>query len=1080
MMTAGIHVLQADAGYSQTIENTYVAISARRAPLKLIFLQIEQQTHFLFTYPPELVDRYSDVSIDTKNRSVKEVLDLITQNSNLNYRESKGNIIIYVPEEREYNKKQHDGMNVSGKVIDKAGNPVAGVYVMVKNTNRGTVTDAGGNYVIDAKSNDWLIFSFIGYKRIEIQVGDRIVIDQVMEEDQQSLQEVVINAGYYQTTDKTTTGNIVRISGKEINDIPVTSPLMSLQGRVAGLEITPVNGAPGGAPKIRIRGENSLRRNGGYPLYVVDGVIVDSAPISSQSLSYGEGIDPLTNINPENIESIEILKDADATAIYGSRGANGVVLVTTKKAKQSGSHVSAQAYRGIGKISHTMDLLDTKEYIQMRREAFKDAGLDPSPLYDYDLTRWDTTKYTDWQKELLGGSSDITDFQVSLDGGNATTTFRLGGNYHKETMIMSDKLGFRNATAFASFNHRSEDNRLSVGFSANYGVSDNRFVDPNTFIQQALTLPPNAPDLYLPDGSLNWDILDYGPYKLSAFNNPMAEMLKINKNQNRTLIANTQIGYEILNGLHARAALGYTSNDGTESIINPIAALAPVYITSQSRGTALFGTSRRNSWLIEPQLSWSKKMGKGFLEALIGSTFQGSLSRRQDITASGYNSDLLLNSLRGATGHYYSADDHSEYRYAAIFGRVGYNYDGKYFINFTGRRDGSSRFGPGNQFGNFGAVGGAWVFSKEKLIMENAPVVSFGKIRSSYGVTGNDQIGDYQYYNLLGISSSTYQRNVTLSPVGLFNRNFNWESTRKFEASLELGLFDDRISIQGAWFKNRSSNQLIDYQLPATTGFASILSNFDATVENRGWEFNIQSRNLNFDKFRWTTSINLTVSRNELVSFPGIESSPYKDIYKVGSPLSIQYLYIWKGVDPQTGHHRVEDRNEDGLFNNEDQILSESLATRYYGGVTNSLQIGSFDVSFLVQFSRKNTVGWSWDHPGATLSNQPIEVLNRWKKEGDQTDVSKYSGDFMAVYYYRLALSSNYNIIDGSFIKLKNISISYNLPSSLIEPLKISNCRVFLQGQNLLTITNFIGLDPETGNSQPQLMMITGGASVKF
>jgi TonB-dependent starch-binding outer membrane protein SusC len=1082
-ITAGVHFLQADSVYSQTMENTYVTIEGRHMPLKTIFSKIEEQTEFLFTYPPDLVNEYEYVDIEKDQKSVREVLDFVLANSVFGYKVSN-KIIVITPDRNLPNKKdesrvQADAVNIVGRVSDKEGNPLAGVYVMVRNTNRGTVTDADGKYAIEANADDWLIFSFIGYKKIEVQVGQRSVIDQVIEEDTQALQEVVINAGYYQTTERAKTGNIVRISSKDINDQPVTSPLLSLQGRVAGVEITPQSGAPGAAPRIRIRGENSLRSNGGYPLYVIDGVVIDSNPIKSQSALYTTGLDPLSTISPENIESIEILKDADATAIYGSRGANGVVLVTTKKAKVAGAHVNLGAYRGIAKFPNMIDLLNTKQYMEMRREAFRDVDFLPSE-YDYDLTRWDTTKNSDWQKILLGGSAEITDIQLSLEGGSETTSFRLGGVFHEETNVISDKFGFRNANAFSSFNHRSANRRLLLSFTANYGINENRFVNINSFIESALTLPPNAPSLYLEDGSLNWDIIDYGVYKISAFTNPLAEMVKTNKNQNRTLLTNGQVSYEIFDDFYIKSDFGYTSSDGTETIKTPIRSLPPTNVGAGSRGTALFGNSHRSSWLIEPQLNWSKKVESGLFEVLIGSTVQASTARRQAISASGYTSDLLLGSLQGAASYRYLSEEYSEYRYSAVFARFGYSHRGKYLINLTGRRDGSSRFGPGNQFGNFGAVGAAWIFSEEEFVRNHLTMVSFGKVRSSYGITGNDQIGDYQYYNLFGVSPLTYQRAITLSPSGLYNRNFNWESTKKFEASIELGFFGDRLVVQGTWFRNTSSNQLIDYQLPATTGFQTILSNFDATVQNTGWEFGVQSRNVNSAKIRWTTSFNLTLPRNELTDFPGIENSPYKHTYEVGRPLSVQFLYTWKGVDPNTGLNVIEDSNGDGTLDDDDRRLFDAFDANLYGGIQNALQIGAFEFSFLIQFSKKDVIAPSWAYPGMTASNQPIDVLSRWTREGDRTDVGKFSQNYDIYFEYGLTGISNRQIVDGSFIKLKNLIFSYRFPSRLVTRLKMSECRFFLQGQNLLTLSKFDGFDPETGNGQPQLMTITGGFNVKF
>ncbi|MCD9018891.1 SusC/RagA family TonB-linked outer membrane protein [Parachryseolinea silvisoli] len=1078
IVTLALHLLKAESVHSQTIENTYVSIEAQHISLRLIFAQIERQTSFLFVFSPDVVDRFNDISISPGTKSVREVLDVAIGESDLGYLRSNRTISVF-----KLKGKSNKGIStVTGVVKDILGNPMAGVNVVIRGTTNGTTTDVDGIYTIDAGSNDWLIFSFIGYKTVEILIGNRTTIDQILEEDARTLDMVEVG-GYYKTQERTTTSNIVKILSKDIERQPVTSPLLSLQGRVAGLEVNPQNGAPGAAPRIRIRGENSLRSDGGYPLYVIDGVIVDSSPLQSQSGLYAMGIDPLSNLNPDNIESIEVLKDADATAIYGSRGANGVILVTTKKGRSS-DHLSVDigAYGGVGRISNKVDLLNHQQYLEMRREAFRNANATPGQ-FDYDMTQWDTTRYTDWQDELLSGSAKISDFQGSISSGlGGIASFRIGGAYHDETSFMSDDLRFSRASASFNFNYRPTEGRLSVDFAVNYGVNNNTIANLSRIVESALSLSPVAPRLYNDDGSLNWEIIDYGTFKLASFTNPMVELLKVNESKLSTLVANANLKYRIVNGLDLSASLGYTDTNGDEIIRTPIVTIPPINRGANSTGSAMFSDNRRTSWIIEPQLNYSKRLGYHSFDALVGGTFQGNDTRWVAVNATGYASDVLLNTLRGARSYTYSADDNNQYRYMASFARLGYNYDDKYFVNFTGRRDGSSRFGPGNQFGNFGAVGAAWIFSNESFLRDKLKFLSLGKLRISYGKTGNDQIGDYQYYNLFRIGDSRYQNSTTLTPNGLFNRDFKWEVTAKLESSLEIRLLDDRFSVLATYYKNRSSNQLVNYQLPTTTGFDFILTNFNATVENRGLEFVLQSQNIRSKRFDWTTSINLTVPKNELISFPGIEDSPYSKTYKVGEPLAIQYQYVWSGVNPQTGQHVIDDLSGDGAINYvDDGRFGSALVDKYYGGVVNTIRYGQFELSLLFQYCKRNGTSIYNDYPGMFIGNQPIEVMNRWENDGDITDIAKFSTDFTLYNEYTQVRSSNYNTVDASFIRLKTMSVTYKLPSTLLDKLNMKQLNVFVQGQNLWTITNFIGLDPETGaRSLPQLRMITYGLQASF
>lgn len=1077
MMGVGLSALEAGATYGQSTETTFLDIEAKHVPLATVFSMIEDRTEFLFVFPPELVASHADVSVMPGKKSVKDILGQILGGA-MQYRESGKNIVVYAGEAA----GQSMFMNVRGKVTDKNGAPMPGISVLVKGTTNGTVTDKAGEYALEASSSDWLVFSSIGYKKIEVQVGERSVVDQVIEEETQVLDAFEVSTGYYEMSDRLKTANITKITSKEITGQTVTSPLMALLGRVPGLELSLRSGAPGTAPLVRIRGNNSLRPQGGYPLFVIDGVVIDSSPMNSQSSLYISSVDPLAGINPENIESIEVLKDADATAIYGSRGANGVILIKTKLSKgNTATGVQVNAYQGTGEIPHFMNLLNTKQYLEMRKEAFRNGGAKPG-LFDFDLTSWDSTKYTSWQKELLGGTSRISDVELAFLGGDERTSFRINGGYHRETSFVSDNFGFDRASAGVTFSHRSADNRFIVSTTANYGLTKNKILNLSPFIERALVLPPNAPDLYKEDGNLEWGPIYISQnFTLTSLQNPMAELRRTNENTIGGLVANTNLSYLLMKDLIIKTNLGYTDVNGDELIKDPILARSPTDIGSGTTGTAYFGTNKRRSYIIEPQASYDLKLADHDLSVLLGATFQQSTSLWRGVQADGYPSDVLLGTLKGATSYGYSRDTDTKYRYAAVFARIGYNWREKYLVNLTGRRDGSSRFGPGNQFGNFGAVGAAWIFSSENFMSNVLDILSFGKLRGSYGTTGNDQIDDYAFYDLYEIGKYRPQNTITLLPKGLYNPDYRWETTKKIEVALELSFLKDRLSMQTSWYRNRSSNQIFDYQLPATTGFPYIRKNFDATVENTGWEFFIQTRNIETNSFSWSTSINMTLPKNRLLSFPGIDVSPYATQFKIGEPLSIQNHYIWKGVDPQTGLHVFADLDDSGTLNGKDRVFGNPLGSKYYGGVMNTLRYMGLELSFLFQLVKQKSVGPYSAAPGGSISNQPEEVMTRWAREGDVTNVGKFSTDFEVQGNFYNVLASDYNIVDASFIRLRTFSLSYVLPVAFLEKFKVKQTRIFVQGQNLLTITDFVGLDPETGaRVMPQMRTITGGISVKF
>jgi hypothetical protein len=382
--------------------------------------------------------------------------------------------------------------------------------------------------------------------------------------------------------------------------------------------------------------------------------------------------------------------------------------------------------------------------------------------------------------------------------------------------------------------------------------------------------------------------------------------------------------------------------------------------------------------------------------------------------------------------------------------------------------------------GNFGAVGVGWIFSNEPFIKDNLSFMTFAKLRASYGLTGNDQIGDYKFYNTYSIADYPYNANVALNPTALYNPDYSWETTKKLEAAIEFGFLDDRLSLEVGFYRNRSSNQLVDYQLPAITGFTGVLSNFDAVVENKGWEAMFNAVPVQMPNFNWSISLNFSTNRNKLVKFPGLSTSSYSGLYEVGKPLSIRKLYTYKGVNPETGKYEVVDQNDDGILDGQDQRFLNVVDPKYYGGVNNTFRYKSIELSFLIQFTKQYKIGYQHSYPG-TISNLPNLVLDRWKDGGDLSPIGRYSQAFENIIYYgSYVLDSDYMFVEASFIRLKTLSISYGLPSALTERAKLKRVRVFLQGQNLLTVSDYLGLDPDTGNGLPPLWMATVGVQLGF
>ncbi|WP_348800144.1 SusC/RagA family TonB-linked outer membrane protein [Flavobacterium adhaerens] len=964
---------------------------------------------------------------------------------------------------------------IQGTVTD-GQNPLAGVSISIKGKSSTTATDYNGHYTLSASSDDILVFSYIGYRTQEIPVQNRSTININLQENTTKLQEVKINAGYYSVKNSERTGSISKITAKDIEKQPVTNVLATMQGRMAGVNITQTTGTPGGSFAIEIRGQNSLRLEGNNPLYVIDGVPYSSQDIGSTYTSGnipGQN-SPLNSINPNDVASIEVLKDADATAIYGSRGANGVVLITTKKGKEGKTTFRATYSNGIGQVAHFMDVMETPEYLSMRREAFANDGVTNYPANAYDVNgTWDQNRNTNWQKELIGGTANYTNVQSSLSGGNSQTQFLLSGNYSRETTVLPGDFEYIKGNGHFNLNHESENKKLKTNFTAGYTIQRNN-LPALDYTRTAITLVPNAPALYDEQGNLNWEN--------NTFDNPLAQLEGTIKGETKELIVNLLLSYGLGAGFTAKTSFGYTNLQQRQNNVQPSTIYNPAYGLGSEMSVLFTNTVHRDSWIAEPQINWNYALGKGKIDALAGATFQQQNSDQLVSLAEGFASNSLIENPASATNHYVLNSDESVYKYQAFFGRINWNWDTKYIINITGRRDGSSRFGPGRQFANFGAVGAAWLFSNEKIIKDKLPFVSFGKLRTSYGTTGNDQIGDYQYLDTYATSGNTYQGIGGLQPTRLFNPDFGWETNKKLEVALETGFWNDRIFTTVAWYRNRSSNQLVGIPLPGTTGFSELQANLDAEVQNSGFEFSLRTTNFQSADFNWTSTFNLTCVQNELLSFPGLEGSTYKYQYVVGQPINITKVYHYTGLNPTTGIYQFEDFNGDGKFSAaDDKQIIKNLSPKYYGGFQNQLRYGNVQLDFLFQFVKQEAFNENYrmGMPG-TMINQPEGVVEHWENTGDLGPYQSYSNSNSQKRTANTRFfQSDAAISDASFIRLKNVSISYDIPKSWTKNIV---CKLSLQGQNLLTLTHYKGMDPEFKASGylPPLRVVTSSLQITF
>jgi TonB-linked SusC/RagA family outer membrane protein len=706
----------------------------------------------------------------------------------------------------------------------------------------------------------------------------------------------------------------------------------------------------------------------------------------------------------------------------------------------------------------------------MRREAFKNDGVVPNQFNAPDLLVWDTTRYTDWQKAFVGGTARYTDGQVSTSGGTTLVQYLIGGNYHKQTTVFPGNFSSQNGGAHFSITGVSINQKLRTVLTGSYAASKTNL--PGLDLANRINLEPDAPPAYNTDGSLNW--------ANSTWENPYVNTLKILDAQTNNLLSNVDVSYRLLPRLVLKANLGYNELRINTFFGVPIASFDPKY-RNLVTATGSYTDTKNKSWIFEPQATYTVPIGEGTLNVLVGATLLGNKTAAQRLIAFDIKDDALIRNLAAATS-YISNNTGSNYKYAAFFGRMGYNLQDKYLVNFTLRRDGSSRFGPRKQFATFSALAAGWIFSQENFVKSALPFLSYGKLRVSYGTVGNDQIGDYAYLDRYEYQEQPYQGVKGLRQLGLFNADFAWELTRKAEAGIETGfLKDSRILLMTSYYRNRSTNQLISYPLPSMLGAPSITGNLPAVLQNAGWEFVLTTKNIQTRYFEWSSAFNISVGRNKLVSYSGTGDISARE----GHSLSEIHLFKSLGVDPATGAYLFQDgEGHPAPAERAIQNAFLNLEPTYFGGFQNSFRFKGFRLDVFFQYVKQLGTNGLFDFtwvPG-TRRNQSIEVLNRWQQPGDYADIQRFSQNGRLKQGFQSTFFSDRGYSDASFIRCKNVAFSWQLPDNWKQKMHLNNCRIYLQGQNLFTITKYRGWDPETKsvNAIPPLRVLTGGIQLVF
>ncbi|WP_423975557.1 SusC/RagA family TonB-linked outer membrane protein [Kaistella sp.] len=960
--------------------------------------------------------------------------------------------------------------------VNNGEKPISGVVVTQEGSSQMTITTATGAFSLQITGeNPILIFRHPEYGERKITTDGKSTFTIALTEKVKSIEEVVLNAGYYNVKAKESTGSISKVTAKDIENQPVNNVLSAVQGRMAGVSVVENSGIAGGSFDVQIRGKNSLRADGNYPLIIVDGIPINTISNSFSVISSGVlpkgNANPLNSISPNNIESFEVLKDADATAIYGSRGANGVILITTKHGGKRKSLLQISLSTSISKANRFLQLSDTEEYLQMRRNAYKFDGITAYPNTAYDINgKWDSSRESDWYKKFIGREFIGQQQQISWSGGTDNAQWYLGINNLNQQSPFGNEFGYTRKGVDFNSTFFTANKKLKITPTLQYSIQKNNLADSD--LTNHIFLSPNSPDLYTTTGDLNWEY--------NTFDNPYGRLENKYKTNINMLSMGINAEYNIEKNLVFKLNTGYTNTQQKEMRLNPSSAFNPNLGYTSTISQNYSGRIIRESWIVEPQLHWNKTYGKHKISTLIGSTWENREDALFRVLASDFPSNSLIENTSSAKVQKILEDTGIQYRYMAFFSRLNYSYNQRYILNFTARRDGSSRFGPDKRFSSFGAIGAAWLFSNENAL-KNSLWLSYGKLRTSVGTTGSDLIGDYQFMDTYTTANGNYNGTIGMYPSRLFNPEFSWEKTLKQEAALELGFLKDRINLTLVYYRNRSSNQLTGIPLPATTGFLTVQSNFPAKVENTGIEAELNAMFFKKHDVDWSFFGNISVPKSKLLQFDNIESSSYANIYRVGESMNIKKVYELKGVNPQTGIYEFTDFNGDGKIDANDRTKVVDYGVKFYGGIGNNISFKNISAGFLFQFVNQRQYNLDYNLPIlGIMRNVPTYMLDYWTPENTTATYMKPTtgADSAVMKAYSQYQSSDAMIVDASYVRLSNLNIGYKIPLNykLIQEFFLQ-----LQAKNIWTMTKYKGLDPEVqGLYMPSVRIYSLIATLKF
>lgn len=995
---------------------------------------------------------------------------------------------------------------ITGKVIssdDKSALP--GVNVVAKGTNTGVVTDVDGNYKLSVPASvTKLVYSFVGFTPQEVEIGSRTTIDISLEPDTRQLSEVIVT-GYGSQIKREVTGNIAKVNSADIRDMPVPTFDNALQGKAAGVVVNAGGGKLGQGIQIRVRGQSSVSASN-EPLYVIDGIPVTTADLGS----FGGNTNPLADINPQDIESIEVLKDASSAAIYGSRAANGVVLVSTKRGKAGKTKVNFGYQYGTSKPTRLVPFLNGTEYRDYYLKAAANSDriddipvADPDSYTSYMQSFFDAQSLgvnnvnTDWGK-LAFQDAPLSQYDINLNGGNDKTSFYISGQFLDQKGILIGN-GLQRMAGRMNLEHAASS-RLKIGMNMgltrtlNQRVSgDRQFDNPMQMVALPPITPQTDPNTGLPVGTPPGDI------SIPAYYNPLINLGNAYYNSIVHRNITTLYGqFEIVKGLSLRSEFGVDILNQQEEL----------YYNSKTQrnfgaplglGQNLF--TRVENYNTNNYLTFDKVIGSHSINAVGGMSFQQSQTKTNFIEGRDFPSDayrMIQSAARKTDGN----STETNFRFLSYFLRANYKFKDRYLLGVSARIDGSSRFGADSKYGFFPAVSGGWIISEESFLKENK-YITFLKLRASFGRTGNAEIGNFPQLGLF--AGAPYAGNPGQAPTQLGNPNLRWETTDQWDIGFDFGILGDRLTGEIDYYQKNTSGLLLNVNVPGTTGFATQVRNVGA-MKNSGIEFVLNSDNLVGD-FKWKTSFNLARNYNEVTNLGGqiIEGGLNNMSRAVeGQPLGTYFTAEYAGVDPENGNalwyknatlaDGSIDRATTSVYSQAQRVVAGNPLPKWTGGITNTFSYKGFELSvfFNAQLGQKINfygVGRFSSANGRFEDNQTTDQLNSWTPTNRNTDIPE-----ARLFFNNGAQPSSRFIYDGSFVRLRNVSISYNVPKAIAAKVRMTSARIFVSGQNLATFTKYKGWDPEVNAddivtniaqgydfySSPQARTITVGLNIGF